>query len=199
VLQKSRFKLPDSAKGHPGKSGMLYFGGVAEGEGIAGRAGIGIGTTTLYGCLALTFLTRDFSFGGLYHYPASGVLESPVQATIRRMINDIGPTIVIITPAHEDRPGAAKSDRADLNRVREFVKLVWPAVEVGVAEPAEAASLHWRSGKPQINAAVPDDAKLRSPPKSIRNMHHPVGRELLGGAAYYGGRMSAKVAVRADE
>lgn len=178
---------------------MLYFGDIAEGEGIATRAGIGIGTTTLYGCLGIAFLTRDFSFGALYHYPASGVLETPVQATIRRMIHDIAPAIVIITPAQEDRPGAMKSDQADLNRVRAFVKLVWPAAEVGVAKAATVASLHWRSGKPEINVAVPDDAKLRSPPESMRAMHHPIGRELLGGATYYGGRASVKVAVRAAE
>jgi hypothetical protein len=92
-----------------------------------------------------------------------------------------------------------KPDRADLNGVNDFVKLVWPAAVVGVAKAAVEASLHRRGAKPEINVAVPDDAKLRSPPEAMRKMHHHVGRELLGGTTYYGGRASVKVAVRAAE
>jgi hypothetical protein len=166
---------------------MLYFGGVADGEGIAGRAGIGIGTTTMQGCVGMVFLTRDFSYGGLFHCPASGSDNTLVQATIRRMLNDISPGIIVITPAQA--AGATNSDPLGISRVKAFLRLVWPAAEIGVAKAASVASLHWRSGKPEVNTSAPEEAKYRAIPEALRKMHHPVGRELLGGATYYGGRV----------
>jgi hypothetical protein len=171
---------------------VLYFGDVAEGEGIAGRAGIAIGTTTMHGCMGIVFLTRSFSYGGLYHYPANGIVNTPVQATIRHMLNDISPGIIVITPAQAEHLGV---DPVDLHRVKDFLKLVWSAAEIGVAKASEAASLRWTNGKPEVNMEAPDGAKHRSAPEALRAMPHPSGRELLGGVFYYGGRLAAKDAV----
>jgi hypothetical protein len=164
---------------------VLYFGNVAEGEGIAGRAGIGIGTTALQGCMGIVFLTRNFSYGGLYHCPANGIVDMPVQAALRHMLNDISPGIIVITPASE---GQWRVDPVDLHRVKDFLKLEWSAAEIGVAKASPVASLRWSNGKPEINAGIPDDAKHRSAPESIRARPHASGRELLGGVWYYGGR-----------
>jgi hypothetical protein len=172
---------------------VLYFGSVAEGEGIAGRAGIAIGTTTMLGCMGIAFLTRSFSYGGLYHYPANGIVNTPVQETIRNMLNDISPGIIVITPALAEPLGV---DPVDLHRVKDFLKLVWSAAEIGVAKAAPAAFLRWTNGKPEVNLGAPDGAKSRVAPEAFRNMPHPSGRELLGGAVYYGGRMVAKDPVR---
>ena len=176
---------------------MLYFGNVADGEGIAGRAGIAVGTTALQGCMGIVFLTRNFSYGGLYHYPANGIIDTPVQTALRHMLNDISPGIIVITPSPADQRGV---DPADLHRVKDFLKLVWSAAEIGVAKAAPAASLHWSNGKPEINAGIPDDAKYRSAPESMQARPHPSGRELLGGVWYYGGRRavaSSRVGVNA--
>jgi hypothetical protein len=145
------------------------------------------------GSMAIVFLTKNFSYGGLYHCPAHGILDNPVQDTIRRMLSDISPDIIAITPAEAD------IDLMDLSRVRDFLKRACPATAVGVGKPASAAYLRWRNGKAEINTGAPEGEKPRAAPESMRSMHHPSGRRLLGGAKYYGGRAAVKVAVRAGE
>jgi hypothetical protein len=140
--------------------------------------------------IGIVFLTRHFSYGGLFHCAAGGILSTFAQDVIRHMLNHVAPSIVVITPAPAANP-------PDVNRLKRFIKLTWPAAEIGIANAAPSASLHWANGKPQLNGAMPDGQKSRSVPESVRNAPLPSGRELLGGVLYYGGRTSVKEIARA--
>jgi len=169
---------------------VLYFGDISAGEGIAGQAGIAIVTTAMRGSIGIVLLTRHFSYGGLYHCPASGILNTDVQAAIRQMLHHVSPSIVVITP------GLA-ANQLDQTRVKNFVKLTWPAAEIGIVGAATTASLHWMNGKPQLNKNMPAGLKPRSAPESMRNADFPSRRDLLGGVLYYGGRMAVNEPGRA--
>jgi hypothetical protein len=166
---------------------VLYYSGIKEGVGIAGPSSIEIGTTTMYSCIGIVFVTRNYRFGGLYHYPACTIFTAPVQATIIQMLNDIGPSDIVLTPAGGDGNRLQVTIPSDLDDVKTFLKVVWPGVTVYLAPAARAAYLRWQNGIPQFNRGAPADGQYRRAPARVRNAFNPSGRELEAGIWYYGG------------
>lgn len=176
---------------------MRYFyADLYQGEGISGRGSIvGAATHGLYSCMGIAIVNRNEQRGGLYHYPGSTIKNNAnVMSTIRRMVNDIQPTEIVITPAGGQPLGGVQSEDDDIREVQNTLKgLTSASIRI---EPGRAlAQLVWVDGKPIYNK-MPDaddvdlavgDGQQEKVPQQLRGVMSPIPRDLGNGVLYYGG------------
>lgn len=165
---------------------MRYFQ-LNMGEGIAGPATIGAGTTVIYSCMGIAFVNRPKKFGGMYHYPAKNLSQN-VTATIRQMVQDIQPTEISLTPASSDGNPLMGSRQDDIEAVIEYLGTL-STVKVEILKSASTANLIWIDGVPKLNASIKErrDVEPEHVNETIRSKMSSGKRELEGDVWYYGG------------
>ncbi|MFC0204957.1 hypothetical protein [Novosphingobium soli] len=164
---------------------MKYFNGLNMGEGIVGGSDVGMRTTQIYTCMGIAFANTRTQRGGLYHYPADCLGNANVVGTIRQMLNDVAPDVVVVTPAMAQGYGQLTgSSRDDIDGVEALLKQLG-APSVTVAEPRTSAVLVWNATGPVFNE-VPDETG-RAVASEIRGTMSTGRRELEAGVWYYGG------------
>lgn len=178
---------------------MRYFyTDLYQGEGISGRGSIvGAATHTLYSCMGIAIVNRNEQRGGLYHYPAGTIKNnSNVMSTIRRMVNDIQPTEIVITPAGEPIGGVQSKDD-DIREVQNTLRELTSA-SIRVEARRVLAQLVWLDGKPVYNR-MPDNVDLADSdgqeeqvPPQLRTIMSSIPRDLGNGVLYYGGNGDAR-------
>ena len=89
--------------GASGRRAVDYYYEVEQGVAVTGGRRIGMCTTRLYNCLGVTAVNKSSRRGGLYHYPSLCRDKSYVVITLTRMLNNVLPEWIGITPAAVSR------------------------------------------------------------------------------------------------
>ncbi|SFG17263.1 hypothetical protein SAMN05518801_10937 [Novosphingobium sp. CF614] len=169
---------------------MDHYYEVEQGVAVTGGPRIGMCTTTLYNCLGVAAVGKGSRRGGLYHYPSLCRDKSYVVVTLTRMLNNVLPDWVGITPAAIASATSVPtnfdkgSDPKDIDWLKTTVQKLAPSAKVFVLDGKRTATLFW-DGQWKYNefpSAAP--AEIRPRMSAIPNVI--TGRPQNGDAWAYG-------------
>ncbi|MFT4542822.1 MAG: hypothetical protein ACI835_005291 [Planctomycetota bacterium] len=166
---------------------MKYYGDLNMGEGMAGPCPIALCTTAIFSCMGIAMVNSQSGMAGMYHYPANRASDEQVCGTLRQMLNDIEPSLVVITPAAAIEGSYTGSTPVDVAAIFAFIQ------GVTRKQPQVYASEHLAC----LIVRAPNDVTFNIPPpqlgrdvvqiiQDVRTRYDPEGRYVAGNLMYYG-------------
>jgi hypothetical protein len=148
-----------------------YYYEVEQGVAVTGGRRIGMCTTRLYNCLGVAAVNKNSRRGGLYHYPSLCQGKSYVVITLTRMLNDVMPDWIGITPAAIASPVDKGSDPSDIAWLIRTVRKLVPSVKVNLLTGKGTATLFWEGKQLKYNEfPSPAPASIRPQMSAMRNV-----------------------------
>lgn len=150
---------------------MDYYYEVEQGVAVTGGRRIGMRTTTLYNCLGVAAVARDSGRGGLYHYPSLCRDQSYVVMTLTRMLNNVMPSWIGITPAPIASSLDKGSDKEDIIWLQKAVLKLVPSAKVFMLPSTGSTTLFWEGGRWKYNELpAPAPALIRPQLSTMPNV-----------------------------